>query len=331
MVGARWPDSIPPSPVPALIGASARNTALGRVSNGLSRVVGRLTDPVERALARPAPDVLAFPPVFIVGAPRTGSTALYQLIADHFDVGYLTNLHCWFHGMPSVVERWIADGARDGVAYESSYGTTEGWLAPSECGAFWYRFFPRRPHYVEHLTASTSQDLRRVVGRLGDAFGKPVLFKNMNAGLRIRPLTRALPEAVFVWIRRDTADAAYSILQARRALTGSVESWWSIEPPGIEAIRRLPYAAQAVEQVRGIDRAIADGLTEVPASRQMTVDYEALCADPLAVLAEVAETLAAAGIRTDRITPVNPPSVRASRQTRRAVDIDWQCVVDYAS
>jgi len=41
---------------------------------------------------------LRYPPLFIIGPPRTGSTLLYQLVVQRFDVGYLANRHCRLYG-----------------------------------------------------------------------------------------------------------------------------------------------------------------------------------------------------------------------------------------
>jgi len=43
-------------------------------------------------------DIVA-PPIFIIGAPRTGSTLLIQSIAGSFDIGFLANAHAFLSGL----------------------------------------------------------------------------------------------------------------------------------------------------------------------------------------------------------------------------------------
>ena len=50
---------------------------------------------------------LPYPPVFILGAPRSGSTLLMQVISDSLDVGYLNNFHCKFYGAPSIFNGFL--------------------------------------------------------------------------------------------------------------------------------------------------------------------------------------------------------------------------------
>jgi len=48
-----------------------------------------------------------YPPIFIVGAPRSGSTLLYQLLAYYYNFSYFTNYSSLFY--------------RDGQQYLVSY------------------------------------------------------------------------------------------------------------------------------------------------------------------------------------------------------------------
>ena len=43
-----------------------------------------------------------YPPIFIIGAPRSGSTLLLQAIIEVFDLGYISNCHCNWYGAPAL-------------------------------------------------------------------------------------------------------------------------------------------------------------------------------------------------------------------------------------
>jgi hypothetical protein len=130
-----------------------------------------------------------------------------------------------------------------------------GWSAPSECGGFWYRFFRRKPQYVpgEEFDPRQGKKLRAALRALLGAFGRPVLFKNLHCSLRLEPLSAAIPEALFIFIRRDVVDNAHSLLEARREVFGHYAGWWSMEPPQIRTLETLPPEQQVVEQVRSIN------------------------------------------------------------------------------
>jgi hypothetical protein len=98
----------------------ARRRSVTALNRALSRIELR------KAVAAEVP--LNHPPVFIVGAPRSGSTLLYQLIVVRFDVGYLSNLHCRLYGAPSLVERMAGRRLEPPAVFSSDHGRTD-WLA----------------------------------------------------------------------------------------------------------------------------------------------------------------------------------------------------------
>lgn len=247
-----------------------------------------------------AHETLPFLPIFVVGAPRSGSTLLYQLLTDRFDVGYLANGHARQPGAPSLVERrrGLVRGRQGELGdYRSSFGGTAGELGPSECGPFWYRFFPRRPHYVpaDAFPASSRRELRAAVGAFVEACDRPVVYKNLYSTARMDAIAAALPEALFVAIHRDLAANARSLLDGRLQVAGSYDTWWSVEPPGIERLLQLPAHEQVVEQVRALDALVAEVEASIGPDRVLHLAYEDLCADPQAELERIAAFAAAHG------------------------------------
>jgi len=251
-----------------------------------------------------ADEPLPYPPIFVVGAPRSGSTLLYQLLTDRFDVGYLANGHARLPGAPSLVERrrgLVRERRAELGDYRSSFGGTAGELGPSECGPFWYRFFPRRPHYVpaEDFSAASRRQLRAAVGAFLEACGRPVVYKNLVNTARMEAIAAAVPEALFIAVHRDLAANARSLLDGRRRVAGSHEAWWSVEPPEVEHLRQLPTHEQVVEQVRALDALVAQVETSIGPERVLHVSYEDLCADPRAQLERIAAFAAAHGCELD--------------------------------
>jgi hypothetical protein len=130
--------------------------------------------------------------------------------------------------------------------------------------------------------------LRASIRAFGDAAGRPLVFKNLVCALRIGPIADALPEAVFVRIRRDLLATTTSLLAGRKALYGDYGCWWSSEPPQIDRLRALPPHEQVVEQVLSIEELIDADLDDIGQDRFNELTYETLCEDAGAALRGIA-------------------------------------------
>ncbi|WP_342844228.1 sulfotransferase [Celeribacter marinus] len=180
--------------------------------------------------------------VFLVGPPRSGSTILYQAITNFADVSYIDNLACWFRD--SLFFGMLLSHFRYGKTshdnFYSELGATSkyGLHSPSECGEFWYRWFPRDPHYVEssYLTPRQIAGLTSEACKIVRYFRRPFVVKNLVCGQRLRVLAKVFPEAKVIVIKRDDEDVIRSILKARKALSIPTDTWWSVKPRGYERL-----------------------------------------------------------------------------------------------
>ncbi len=249
-------------------------------------------------------------PIFVVGAPRSGTTLLCQLISTSVDVGYLTNRHCRWFRAPAWVEARRPTPFGQGLEFHSEFGTTEGKHAPSECPHYWYRFLPRQPHSLglDDVSRDKLLALRRSISALSAASGRILIFKNLVLSLRIPLLIEAFPNAIFIVMSRDYRDTALSILSARQKLRGSINNWFSVRPATLTKrdIVETPFA-EAVEQVAGI-RAEIDAIRKrVDSHKFIDVTYENLCADPSGVIHHIVSECARAGLRLSRRTEFEFP------------------------
>lgn len=247
---------------------------------------------LDGAFAPDADEPISYPPVFILGAPRSGSTLLVQVIKDAFDFGYLSNLHCRCFGCPGLAERFILDTPKATRSnYTSDHGITQSGYEPSECGQWWYRFFRREPPYISDadIDSSKMRQFRRSLASLTNAFDRPLIFKNLYASFRINAITRFVPEAIFIITNRNSVDNGHSILETRYKILGEYGRWWSMEPPNVEQLKELPPHEQVIEQIRQIRSIIDRDLDKngVQLHRRFEVQYEDLCDKPEAVIGDL--------------------------------------------
>jgi len=250
----------------------------------LAKMVNPLLEPLEAGSAT----TVSPAPILIVGSPRSGTTLLFQLLVQHFDVAYLSNLHHAVYGAPVLLERLVPRRfRRPPPRYESRFGVTNGPWAPSEAGNFWYRFFPINPHAVgpADFSDEARRRLRRAVGALTRAARRPFVAKNVVCSVRLEAIAGALPEMRYIVMHRDQFDVATSILAARREANGNYDAWWSVEPVEIDRLRSLPPEEQVVEQVRAVERSIQEAQVRLGAERFVHVDFPSVAADPAGQLA----------------------------------------------
>lgn len=308
---------------------------LTRLLNGAIGLANRhLFSWVDMAMAPRASLPLAHPPVFIIGPPRCGSTLLMQLIASTLDVGYLSNRHCQWSGSPAVAEYLYRASrhALQNATYESAHGRTEGWHGPAECPGWWYRFFRRHPSYVSVLDADPQamKCFRRSLAFLAAVGRKTFVFKNLYASVRICPITKWVPESLFIVVYRDEIANACSLLQARHDRFGSYEPWFSLEPPGVESLKDAPPAEQVVEQIRRIYSVIDRDLSAsaVPATRRLNLQYEEVCRSPSETIGRIREFLSQNGEQVAE--KAQPPLQFSSRSAAPDHQTLYYAVCEYS-
>lgn len=254
-----------------LILATARLSSY--VLSPVLRLIGRL---VYHFRASNSPDS---PVVFLIGPPRTGSTILYQALTNFGDVSYIDNLTCMCRDA-LFFGSWLShvgfgDAPHDN--FQSEHGATAqfGLHCPSECGSFWYRWFPRDPHFVEadDLTPRQLSALATEINRVVHYFGRPFLIKNLVCGQRLRVLAKVFPDAKIIVVERDTNEVVRSILKARKVRNVREGAWWSVKPRGYEAYIDCPEPEMAHAQIRLIKEVIEEDTALFRPENVRTVNY----------------------------------------------------------
>lgn len=249
----------------------------------------KLLESIERRLISKDKGV-PYSPIFIVGVPRSGTTLLYQLFVYCFDVCYLSNLLAKYNRFPCVLSYFISlyRGPRLGE-FRSTYGEVDGWLSPAQAWLFWARWFPSDQSYVGlgEIEEESVAEIRHTIGRLESIYKKPFVNKNLSLGVRLGPLNRALPEALYIRIHRDHLDVAQSILKGRQEYAGNINDWISVKPSKYGEIRGGDAISQVCEQIFYIEQDIDRDLDRIGRAKCLDVSYEKLCREPAQVLRDI--------------------------------------------
>ena len=225
---------------------------------------------------------LKYQPVFIIGAPRTGSTILYQTLTNQLDVLYVDNLVCRFD-KTFFFGFWLSDKLFKYKAhncFKSNHGDTSkcGLHAPSECGSFWYRWLPTDRHFIDYddITDEMIEEIRQEITTVINYFNKPIVFKNLNMGQRLRLLQKCFPEAKFIFIKREPLFTAQSILKAKRKVGIKDDEFWSVMPRNIKELERLDSYKQIIKQIFYLEKQIIEDKNLFDGKSFLDLEYKNL-------------------------------------------------------
>lgn len=210
-------------------------------------------------------------PVFIVGMPRSGSTALHALLALHPEFATTTNVTRKFP-------------AHFGLLRLASLLHREH--KPGEAGSMWDQFVgPDSDVLVAgDITPRARAFYTRAVENVLRLYGKPrFLSKCPRNGLRIDFLAGIFPDARFIHLVRDGRAVCRSVLE-RRKNAGDLRGWWDAKPADWKTwATQDPVPSVAHQWLSVVEHVRVSG-ERLPADQFIEVRYEDFVADPDAFL-----------------------------------------------
>ena len=184
-----------------------------------------------------------YPPVLIVGSPRSGTTLLLQVLSAQ---PRFTRSFEPFRIWEQVFGRMPDDS------------------------------FPRKPTLAQRMRLRTEYFSQLEPDR-------PVLVaKDPRDSLRVDALRRVFPDARFIHIVRDGRDVVASIVQAfaRGGIYHVEPGWAHVRFPGYRAMFHDPHHRKAAHMWRHCVDAVTRDFEKIPAGNKATVRYEDLLEHP---------------------------------------------------
>ena len=286
-----------PRHLEGLTGVAHKNLAHERDLEELNALLA----PVEETLRAPHATPQR-PIVFVLGAPRSGTTLVSQLLTATGQFGTISNFTARFWQAPALaltIERTLRLAHQSGD-FRSVRGITTAPSDPHEFGYFWSSWFdlgqPTHALSAEDQARIDASGLRRALAAMEQAAGRPLAFKNNTwFTFQARWLAQALPKAVFVACRRDPFFVAQSLYEQRLALHGDPATWWSVRPNAHARLAALEPLAQVAAQAVEIQRDMEKSLATIAPDRLIRADYARVCENPHDVLSEIGEACTKAG------------------------------------
>ncbi len=241
-----------------------------------------------------------YPNIFIFGLPRSGTTLLSQIIAATTNLGYINNLiaRFWENPQYGVYLSKCLEIPRD-ISFCSTHAVTTSISDVHEFGYFWASLLGHTssPRLGENETAQIDWDLlKNKILSINHAFDSGVIYKNTLTGHYAYHLFKLFKRPVFLYIKRDRVDTAYSILQVRKKRYGSENQWWSMKPYEYDQLKELPPCEQIAAQMYHLEQDYEKQLEKVDPKAIITVDYRLLCRDPWPYLDDLRTRLAGLGV-----------------------------------
>lgn len=286
--------------------------------------VNRILEPLERNLVmdftKPKKPVL-----FIVGAPRSATTLLHQLLARTGYLGYISNFVAKFWKAPyfgSLQEKAL--GLTSEISFSSDYGRTIGLSSPHQFNYFWQDWFKFDENQRTDESIINNIDVKyfnQEIAALEASFSKPIVFKSLHCGMQISFLKKALKTGKFVICLRNPLYQAQSILLGRKAFFGDYNGWFSLKPKEYpDLITKDPFE-QVAAQVFYILKSIEKDIKNLSKDDYTFIHHDEFSNDPKSHLIKI---LKLAYKNTDSFQiESNIPDNFENRNQKRLNDNEW--------
>lgn len=293
--------------------------AMATAAGGLAAApLDLLLQPFEaRLVAEPA--AAQRPLLFVCGAPRSGTTVVYQTLVSHLPVAYFSNLTALFPRSPLTAHRLLGRmTTKPAAAYRNYYGRTPGLSGTNDALFLWDRWLgDDRAAAPQAIEANRGRAMTSFFAACDREFARPLVNKNNSLNLSAHLVAELLPQATFLCVTRDVRRLARSLYSARCDIHGRPDAVYGVDAPATP-----PDASDAVasvcSQAQYYERVNLQQRDRLGPERFWLVPYEEFCRDPGALVRRVAGSV----LGDENLVEGRPPaSFTASMSDRIAAEV----------
>lgn len=241
------------------------------------------------------------PYIFIVGAPRSGTTLSLQLISSINEIAYPNNFTARFYKAPlfgALIDKILFDEKLDfhsetflekEIKFKSDLGKTSGLLQPNE-----YWFLWRYILYGDNFLNNEIEDIdklpmhklnnhynKSVIESIPKIYEKPYLAKGLLFNYALDKIANIFSNVIFIYIKRDIPSNVASLKKAREKYFGDDRIWYSFKIPEYKYLIKFNNVYKEIAgQIYFNNLAIERGLKSLPESKKIVMNYEDLCSNP---------------------------------------------------
>lgn len=232
--------------------------------------------------------------IHIIGAPRSGTTLLSQLILSTLEVGFINNFIAAFWNAPlygiHLSKKLLGNNYISN--FFSDHGRTNNVQEPHEFSYFWkkhlkYSDFSQKTYDKDHQINWV--EFREIINQMVNAFDNPIVFKSFLYGFHAAKAIEYMPKTIFLFIRRDVYQNAFSILKLRQKMYGSMNHWASIKPHQYSFLKDENIYRQVMGQVYFLNYEYEKQLSLIPDQNKLTIEYKDLCLNPDQILNSISD------------------------------------------
>ncbi len=235
-----------------------------------------------------------FPVIFILGGSRTGTTLLYQMLAQCLEVSYFNNLSALFPKSPLTASKFFAPLIRKKSGdFKNYFGSVSGFGGPNDGFHIWNRWLGEDRNSVpDDISFEKKMEMRSFFASWQKSFPKPFLNKNNRNSLCVKWFEEIFEDPVYIEIRRDPLFVVQSLAKSRKLVQGDSNTAWGLKSKNTgDSDDPLKYLDDICEQVVTVENILDDARSKVPEHRYLQIRYVDLCENPTDIIKRLAEVI----------------------------------------
>ncbi len=237
-----------------------------------------------------------YPLGFIIGNPRSGTTLLLQYLASLKCFSYPTNFLARFSYAPHIgalAQQMVFnnefdplgefESSNNKILFNSFLGKSKGALAPNEFQHFFRNYTNTYfPEYLPNNKVSKIDfnSIFKGLISIESVFNKPFVTKALMFQYNLIPFFEAIPNSIFLHIKREPIFIMQSIYLARLEYYNNINEWWSVKPKEYTTLKEMDIYNQIAGQVYYTNLHIEQQLNKIPEDNKFVIYYEDFCSNP---------------------------------------------------